>query len=151
MRTHFIRTAATLIALCSLACAGASVRPDARPASASMSDTKPPVAPTRAYEHRYHGEAIADPWHWLKNKKDPRVRAYLQAENTYTAAYEKRLAPLKKAIYDEFIVLLQPARRSRGARASGCTTAARSRAGATGCTAAASPARPRSGRRPPSR
>jgi len=107
MRTHFIRTAATLIALCSLACAGASVRPDARPASASMSDTKPPVAPTRAYEHRYHGEAIADPWHWLKNKKDPRVRAYLQAENTYTAAYEKRLAPLKKAIYDEFIGRLQ--------------------------------------------
>ena len=72
-----------------------------------MTAKQPPIALQVPFEHVYHGERIGDPWHWLRDKSDPRVTAYLQAENAYTRAWQDRVAGLHKRIYDEFIGRLQ--------------------------------------------
>jgi oligopeptidase B len=38
-----------------------------------------------------HGDDRQDPWYWLRDREDPEVVSYLQAENAYT---EDQLAPL---------------------------------------------------------
>jgi oligopeptidase B len=63
----------------------------------------PPLAPTRPYTHDLHGERRDDPYFWLRDKSDPAVIAYLEAENAYT---DQVLEPLKKfqeGLYDEML------------------------------------------------
>jgi oligopeptidase B len=55
----------------------------------------PPVAERRPHTVERHGEAVQDPWYWLRDREDPAVRAYLEAENAYTEAH---LAPLEDRI-----------------------------------------------------
>ena len=43
----------------------------------------------------------SDPYHWLRFREDPEVIAYLNAENEYTAAAMKPLAPLQEKIFQE--------------------------------------------------
>ena len=45
---------------------------------------RPPVAKTIAHETEVHGHHRSDPYAWLKNKDDPEVIVYLEAENAYT-------------------------------------------------------------------
>jgi oligopeptidase B len=61
----------------------------------------PPVAPiakriARALE--LHGERLDDPYHWLRERDDPAVRAHLEAENAYAEAVTARLAPLREEL-----------------------------------------------------
>ncbi len=53
--------------------------------------TPPPVAPVRPTTREWHGEALSDPYAWLRDPgypevTDPDVLAYLQAENAYADA-----------------------------------------------------------------
>ena len=34
----------------------------------------------------HHGDEFVDPYEWLRDKEDPEVIAYLEAENAYTEA-----------------------------------------------------------------
>ncbi len=64
---------------------------------------KPPVA--RKVEHvtELHGEKLSDPYFWLRNKPDPEVKAYLDAENAYTDTLMKGTEPFQEALYKEIV------------------------------------------------
>ncbi len=61
----------------------------------------PPDAPQRPFTRTFHGDAVADPYHWMADKTDPELIAYLEAENAYTDQETAHLAPLTEAIYDD--------------------------------------------------
>ncbi len=44
---------------------------------------------------------FVDDYEWLRDRDDPRTLAYLEAENTYTAAQTAHLAELRETIYTE--------------------------------------------------
>ncbi len=61
----------------------------------------PPTAKKVPFVRRHHGDTVEDPYEWLRDKDDPEVIAYLEAENAYTAAQTEHLAPLRERIFDE--------------------------------------------------
>jgi oligopeptidase B len=65
------------------------------------------VAPRREHVVTWHGERVSDPWFWLRQKDDPAVRAYLEAENAYTAASTEKLKPFAEALYREMLGRIQ--------------------------------------------
>jgi oligopeptidase B len=67
----------------------------------------PPVAPRREHVSTWHGEQVSDPWFWLREKQDPAVRAYLEAENGYTAAMTAPVQPFADALYAEMLSRVQ--------------------------------------------
>ena len=50
-----------------------------------------------------HGETLTDPYAWLREKSNPEVRAYLEAENAYADAMTKPLARLRDTLYGEIL------------------------------------------------
>jgi oligopeptidase B len=65
---------------------------DAAPATSTPTTVpEPPLAERRPHRFERHGETVDDPYFWLRERDDPAVRAYLEAENAYTEAH---LAPL---------------------------------------------------------
>jgi oligopeptidase B len=64
---------------------------------------QPPVAKKVPHTLVTHGESRTDDYFWLKDKKDPEVVKYLEAENAYTAATTKRLEPLREKLYKELL------------------------------------------------
>ena len=63
----------------------------------------PPVAKQVEKVHLLHGDARPDPYFWLRDKPNPEVAAYLEAENAYTDAVLKPTEPLQKSLYDEML------------------------------------------------
>jgi oligopeptidase B len=59
----------------------------------------PPMAPQRPHTLTTFGQDREDPWYWLREREDPEVLTYLEAENTYT---EEALAPLEGLRADLF-------------------------------------------------
>jgi oligopeptidase B len=67
-----------------------------------MSDTPTAPAAKRVDTRReYHGDVFVDPYEWLRDKSDPEVVAYLEAENSYTDQSTAYLEPLRQKIFDE--------------------------------------------------
>ncbi|MDE2682933.1 MAG: S9 family peptidase [Chloroflexota bacterium] len=60
-----------------------------------------PSAPRRSHLVEVHGDAWADPWHWLRDQDDPATMEYLQAENAFTDAFLAPLQSLQDGIYGE--------------------------------------------------
>jgi oligopeptidase B len=72
-------------------------------------DLKPPVAsPEPHILHSRWGERV-DPYYWLRDdeRKDPKVLAYLQAENAYRQQAMAPTEPLQAALYTEIIARLK--------------------------------------------
>jgi len=63
----------------------------------------PPVAPRVEHRETRHGTAVADDYFWLRDKSNPRVIQYLEAENAYTEAMTKDLKPFEEALYQEML------------------------------------------------
>ena len=63
----------------------------------------PPVAPRVEHREVRHGETVSDDYFWLREKSNPQVRSYLEAENTYTAAMTAGLKPFSDALYTEML------------------------------------------------
>ena len=63
----------------------------------------PPVAKRVEKVVTLHGEARSDPYFWLRDKPNPEVAAYLEAENAYTAAVMKPTEPFQDALYSEML------------------------------------------------
>lgn len=68
---------------------------------------QPPVAEKRPYTHSLHGNDRPDPYFWMRDRNDPAVIAYLEAENDYTAAMMRPTEDLQKALYDEMLGRIQ--------------------------------------------
>src|ERR1039458_5167944 len=65
----------------------------------------PPTAPRIEHRETRHGATVIDPYFWLREKTNPAVAQYLEAENAYTEALTGNLKPFSDAIYQEQIVL----------------------------------------------
>ncbi|MGB0036619.1 MAG: S9 family peptidase [Candidatus Acidiferrales bacterium] len=69
----------------------------------SPSLPSPPVAKKVPKMTEINGHKMVDDYFWLRDKKNPEVKAYLDAENTYTDAVMKPTEPLQKKLYDEML------------------------------------------------
>ncbi len=67
----------------------------------AMSLLPPPLAKRRALELSAHGHHRSDPYHWLRDRSDPEVIAYLEAENAYAAAVTAGSEPLQGTLFGE--------------------------------------------------
>lgn len=65
-------------------------------------EAKPPVAPRRPTRLVAHGDERVDHWYWLRQRDDPEVLAYLEAENAYAAAALAHTAGLQRRLFEEF-------------------------------------------------
>jgi oligopeptidase B len=63
----------------------------------------PPVARKIHTETVLHGVTLTDDYAWLRDKQDPEVTAYLEAENAYAEAVMAPLAGLRDKLYDEML------------------------------------------------
>ncbi|MGH3633644.1 S9 family peptidase [Mycobacterium sp.] len=62
---------------------------------------KPPVAKRVDSRREFHGDVFIDPYEWLRDKSDPEVIGYLEAENHYIDQAIAHLEPLRQQIFDE--------------------------------------------------
>ncbi len=62
---------------------------------------KPPVAKRIPRISTRHGRTVQDDYGWLRERSNPEVVEYLQAENAYTAAVMKPMEPLQERLYNE--------------------------------------------------
>ena len=61
----------------------------------------PPVAPPRPVELTRHGDIRVDPWYWLRDRENPEVIEYLEAENAYTERALAPTQPLQDRLFEE--------------------------------------------------
>jgi oligopeptidase B len=67
----------------------------------------PPVAAQRPHLLEAHGDRRIDPYYWLRDRHDPEVIAYLEAENAYTAEAMSGLRELEDKLYLEVVGRVQ--------------------------------------------
>jgi oligopeptidase B len=63
----------------------------------------PPVAKISPHETALHGNVRIDNYFWLRDRSDPDVIAYLEAENQYTGQVMAPTKPLQDALYKEIL------------------------------------------------
>ena len=64
---------------------------------------KPPVAKIVPHVSEVNGHKMVDNYFWLRDKPNPEVRAYLEAENVYTDAVMKPTEEFQKKLYGEML------------------------------------------------
>ena len=64
---------------------------------------KPPVAKKVPKTTQINGVTLVDNYFWMREKSNPEVKAYLEAENSYTDAVMKPTEPLQKKLYAEML------------------------------------------------
>ncbi|HEV7510508.1 MAG TPA: S9 family peptidase [Candidatus Acidoferrum sp.] len=69
----------------------------------SSSLPAPPVAKKVPKATEINGRELVDNYFWLRDKQNPEVAAYLQAENAYTDAVMKPTEGLQEKLYDEML------------------------------------------------
>ena len=75
----------------------------ANAADSSDSLPKPPAAKKVAKVTEINGHKLVDNYFWLRDKPNPEVKAYLEAENAYTDAVMKPTEAFQKKLYDEML------------------------------------------------
>lgn len=65
--------------------------------------TVPPVAQSIPRQDVIHGETLTDPYFWLRDKSNPKVIEYLEAENRYTKTLMQQTEKLQDALYQELV------------------------------------------------
>ncbi len=61
----------------------------------------PPMAKIEPVALEKHGHIRTDPYYWLKERENPDVVAYLEAENAYTEAMMAHTKGLQEALFEE--------------------------------------------------
>lgn len=67
------------------------------------SQPQPPVAPKIPHEITTHGDTRQDPYYWLRERENPKVKEYLQAENNYADAMMAYTKPFQDNLYKEML------------------------------------------------
>src|SRR5947209_6461765 len=62
-----------------------------------------PAAHQEPKQTTIHGVTLADDYAWLRDKSNPDVTAYLEAENAYAEAVMAPLAGLREELYQEML------------------------------------------------
>lgn len=73
----------------------------------SPAEPTPPVADVRPVSTEFHGDVRVDEYHWLRNREDPAVLAYLDAENAYTDVVTAPTLALQEELFAEFKARIQ--------------------------------------------
>ena len=63
----------------------------------------PPVARKVPHTTNIHGYTLSDDYFWLREKANPDVTAYLEAENAYTEGVMRPTKPLQDTLYKEML------------------------------------------------
>ena len=66
-------------------------------------EIKPPVAKTVPKVDTMFGDIRVDNYYWLRDKENPEVLAYIEAENAYADSVMKHTEPLQQKLYDEML------------------------------------------------
>jgi oligopeptidase B len=90
---------------------------------------KPPAAKKEPHKLELHGDVRVDDFFWLKDKKNPDVIKYLEAENAYTAAMTKGTEKLRDTLYKELLGRIKETDRQVPAREGGYWYYSRTEAG----------------------
>jgi oligopeptidase B len=98
MSSNLRRTAAPSIATAGTALGYPEIETIPRPA---VGELTPPVARVEPRVHTVHGETRVDDYFWLRDRADPEVTAYLEAENRYTGAIMLHTESLQERLYQE--------------------------------------------------
>jgi oligopeptidase B len=75
----------------------------AKNANAGAPPPPPPVAKAVHTENHINGGDLVDNYHWLRDKANPEVAQYLEAENAYTDGVMKSTEALQQKLYDEMV------------------------------------------------
>jgi oligopeptidase B len=78
------------------------------PMTEVSSEVRPPVAKVVPHRLEAHGHVRVDEYYWLKDRDDPEVIAYLEAENAYTDAVMAPLKAFEDRLFDEIVGRIQP-------------------------------------------
>jgi oligopeptidase B len=71
-----------------------------------MTQTQLPTSPIARKQHtetRLHGVVLTDDYAWLRDKQNPEVTTYLEAENAHAEAWMAPLAGLREDLYREML------------------------------------------------
>jgi oligopeptidase B len=68
-----------------------------------MPELTPPVAKVVHTETKIHNRTLVDDYAWLRDRDNPDVIAYLEAENAYTAAMTAGDGTLRETLYKEML------------------------------------------------
>jgi len=69
----------------------------------TRTEIAPPVAARRHTETTIHGQTLTDDYAWLRERDNPEVTAYLEAENAWTAAALEPTLDLQEKLYEEMV------------------------------------------------
>ena len=64
---------------------------------------QPPIARKDHKETTLHGVVLTDDYAWMRDKDNPEVAAYLEAENAYAEAVMAPLSGLRDSLYEEML------------------------------------------------
>ena len=70
---------------------------------AAQNDTKPPMANKEPKVRKIHGYELKDDYFWLREKENPEVVKYLEAENKYTEKIMKPHGKFADDLYEEIL------------------------------------------------
>jgi len=73
------------------------------PGFTAEQDIPPPVAKVISKADTLHGDVRIDNYSWLREKSNPEVIKYLEAENEYTEAVMKQTEEFQKLLYEELV------------------------------------------------
>jgi oligopeptidase B len=77
--------------------------PEITTAQERATPLQPPVAKRVPRVEVLHGDQRVDDYYWLREKSNPEVIAYLEAENAYADAVMKESEPFQEALYQEML------------------------------------------------
>lgn len=75
--------------------------------SAGGVSVQAPVAAREPVEHVIHGDRRVDNYAWMRKKEDPRVKAYLEAENAYADTVMRATEGFQEKLYQEMLGRIQ--------------------------------------------
>jgi oligopeptidase B len=70
---------------------------------AQTTTSQPPVAKKVHTQRTLNGVTLVDDYAWLRERDNPDVKAYLEAENAYAEHVTAALAPVRQKLYDEIV------------------------------------------------
>ena len=94
-----LRLLALLLSCGALTTACVTREPEGRPDT----EMQPPVATVTPHPLEIHGDVRVDDYYWLRDREDPAVIAYLEAENEYTQAAMAHTEGLQESLYREIV------------------------------------------------
>ena len=77
------------------------------PAGTAAAASDPPMAKKETKTTEIHGDTLKDDYFWLREKSNPEVRKYLEAENAYADEFMKGTVGFQKKLYDEMLARIK--------------------------------------------